>query len=307
MEKNVEYKKAEPEMLDEIMRGMTACFGDPIWVIKFFFKEKLSIDNCYVCVVDNRIVSILHVINSTIKVNREKLNGIYIYGACTLKEYRSQGYMTSLIRYVNELYGNKGYDCSYLLPANSELESFYAKLGYKNFFKIKSIEFNTSQMMDICKSENENFDISPKHSLSYYEMQDLRNEMYDGQCYVVHDEKDLEFSGKLYELFSSGDVVTTGSGYAICGFVSSGEVKARDFTSSFNSTVDLLKKIYNRFPGQRKYIIETSTSNEFFKNMGVEKYYGMILPLSDLSSGIIENVPFLVGSEKKPYFGLSLE
>lgn len=307
MENNVEYKKAQPEMLDEIMRIMTACFGDPIWVIKFFFKEKLSIDSCYICKVNNKIVSVLHVIKSNIKINKESLNGIYIYGACTLKEYRNQGYMTNLIKYVNELYSSKGYDCSYLLPANKDLEKFYSNLGYKNFFKIKTVEFSRTEMMDICKNEDKNIDINQKHSLSFYEMKDLRNEIYDGQCYVYYDEKDLEFSSKLYELFSSGDIVTTGSGYAICGFVSSGELKARDFTSGFNSTVELLKKIYDRFPGQRKYIIETSTSNEFFKDMGTEKYYGMIYPLSDLSAGIIDNVHFLTGIDQNPYFGLSLE
>ena len=163
-------------------------------------------------------------------------------------------------------------------------------------------------MLKICKSENDSGEkMLSKSSLSFQEIEDLRLEIYDKQCAVIYNERDLEFAGKLYELFSSGAVVTTASGYAICGFISSGELKVRDFTCIPSSEPELIKKIYDRFPGQRKYIIETSTSNKFFGSLGKFYDYGMITPLSTLAQGLIDSASFLSSGGAAPYLGISLE
>lgn len=298
------YKKADEKMVDEIMRVMTSCFGDPIWILKFFFKERFDIGNCYVCIEDKKIVSVLHVIKSKLKIGREILNGIYIYGACTLREYRKRGYMTGLINYVHEIYSKSGYECSFLLPANQEVSRFYEKIGYKNFFKLRRCEFSKNEIIDLCK---ENTDEVSDCSLSLKEIEALRQEIYERSCGVIYSERDIGFAGKLYELFSSGAVVSTEFGYAICGFVSSGEIKIRDFTCKTPGIIGLIKKIYSRFPGQRKYIIETSTQNRFFKNFGNAVDYGMIMPLSNLASGLIETAGYFCESGSYPYMGISLE
>lgn len=302
------YTKANLTMTEEITKVMMACFGDPIWVLRFFFKERFDINNCYVCIVDGKIVSVLHALKSKIKVGRETLNAVYIYGACTLSEYRSRGHMTNLLKFANEAYSKMGYECSFLVPESDKLIRFYSNLGYKNFFKVKRIEFTRNEMMEICGFEGNDFkDLNSSSLLTAYQMENLRREVYENQCGVIYSEKDIDFAGKLYEFFSSGGIVSTSCGYGICGFISTGELKIRDFTCKFSGTMELLRKIYSRFPGQQRYTIETSPSNAFFKDLGECYNYGMILPLSELSAGLIEIHGVSPDDFNVPYLGISLE
>lgn len=302
------YSKADVTMVEEIIKVMMACFGDPIWVLRFFFKERFDMNNCYVCTVDGKVVSVLHAIKSKIKLGKETLNAVYIYGACTLSEYRSRGYMTNLLKFANKAYAKMGYECSFLVPESDKLIRFYSNLGYKNFFKIKRIEMTRKEMMELCGFEGTDFkDLNLGSALTSYQMENLRREVYENQCGVVYSEKDIDFAGKLYEFFSSGGIVSNNSGYGICGFVSTGELKVRDFTCKFSAAMDLLRKIYSRFPGQQRYIIETSPSNAFFKDLGECYNYGMIFPLSELSDGLIEMWELTSSGVSMPYLGISLE
>lgn len=302
------YTKADLTMTEEIIKVMMACFGDPIWVLRFFFKERFDMNNCYVCIVDGKVVSVLHALKSKIKVERETLNAVYIYGACTLSEYRNHGYMTNLLKFANDAYSKVGYECSFLVPESDKLTKFYGRLGYRNFFKIKRIEMTRKEMMELCGFENGNFKDSNSGSLiTSYQMENLRREVYKNQCGVVYGEKDIDFAGKLYEFFSSGGIVSNSCGYGICGFVSTGELKIRDFTCKFSGTTDLLRRIYSRFPGQQRYTIETSPSNAFFKDLGECYNYGMILPLSELSAELIEMCKLNLNGLNSPYLGISLE
>ena len=150
-------------------------------------------------------------------------------------------------------------------------------------------------------------DLNSSSLLTAYQMENLRREVYENQCGVIYSEKDIDFAGKLYEFFSSGGIVSTSCGYGICGFISTGELKIRDFTCKFSGTTELLRKIYSRFPGQQRYTIETSPSNAFFKDLGECYNYGMILPLSELSAGLIEIQGVSPDGFNVPYLGISLE
>lgn len=302
------YTKADLTMTEEITKVMMACFGDPIWVLRFFFKERFDMNNCYVCMVDGKVVSVLHALKSKIKLGRETLNAVYVYGACTLSEYRNHGYMTNLLKFANEAYAKMGYECSFLVPESDKLIRFYSNLGYKNFFKVKRIEMTRKEMMELCEFEGSDFkDFNSGNGLTSYQMESLRREVYKNQCGVIYSEKDIDFAGKLYEFFSSGGIVSNGCGYGICGFVSTGELKIRDFTCKFSGATELLKKIYSRFPGQQRYIIETAPSNAFFKDLGECYNYGMILPLSELSAELIEMWGPTLSGANVPYLGISLE
>ena len=163
-------------------------------------------------------------------------------------------------------------------------------------------------MMELCGFEGSDFkDLNSGSLLTSYQIENLRREVYKNQCGVVYSEKDIDFAGKLYEFFSSGGIVSNSCGYGICGFVSTGELKIRDFTCKFSGTTDLLRKIYSRFPGQQRYMIETSPSTAFFKDLGECYNYGMILPLSELSAELIEMWGLSLSGLNAPYLGISLE
>ncbi len=301
------YRKASKEMIEEITQVMCECFGEPVWVLKFFFEERFDINNCHVCMVDNKIVSVLHVIPSKIRLVRETLNGVYIYGACTLKEHRKNGYMSKLINYTHDFYARRGYECAFLVPGKPELVKFYEKLSYINFFKLRRVELSNEEICEMCGSKDKPFSMEQTAALDSFTMEKLRMEIYGNQNAVQYTEKDIRFASRLYELFSFGGAVSTNMGYGICGSIGEGQLKVRDLTCKSSGTIQLLREIYEKFPNQKKYIIETSTSNKFFKNLGKSYFEGMIAPLSELCGGIIENVLYSLDDDTSPYLGISLE
>ena len=301
------YRKATKSMADEIIQVMSGCFKEPIWVLKFFFEERFDINNCHVCIVDGKIVSVAHAMPSKIKLIKEIVNGIYIYGACTLDGYRNQGFMGKLLKYVHTLYAQKGYECAFLVPERESLCDFYSELGYQNFFKIRRLELTKAEILEMCGGVSGNFENDKKYCLNFYYAEKLRLKVYDNKSVVQYTEKDIRFASRLYELFNSGGLISTNCGYGICGFVGEGELKVRDFTCKEAGTLQLLKKIYSKFPDQKKYIIETQTGNKFFKNLGKICNHGMILPLSPLCDAIIKSISDTSSEENSPYLAISLE
>ncbi len=301
------YRKATKSMVEEIIQVMSGCFKEPIWVLKFFFEERFDINNCHVCMVDGKIVSVLHAMPSKIRLGREIINGIYIFGACTAEGFRRQGFMSKLLKYVNTFYAQRGFECSFLVPEREELSNFYSKFGYRNFFKIRRVELSKERFMEVCEGSFNVSDIDNRNSLNFYDAEKLRLKAYENKNVVLYTEKDIRFASRLYELFNTGGIVSTNCGYGICGFVGESELKVRDFTCKPTGTLTLLRKIYNRFPNQRRYIIETSTENKFFNDIGRVCNNGMIFPLSELCDAIISNIILSPSQIDTPYLGISLE
>lgn len=301
------YVKAEEYMLEEIKKVMSSCFNEPRYVMDFFFKKRLNTDNCYVCIVDRKIVSLLNVIPHKIKIEREIINGVYIYGACTLRKYRNRGYMRGLLNYTHNDCKARGYECTFLVPEVQSLESFYEKLGYKNIFKLKRIELTNKEILDTFKDANSENNYDVDSVIDFYKIEKLRMDLLKDQNSVIYNENDIDFANSLYKFFSLGGIIHTDFGYGICAPCDPGELKIRDFICKNTDIPKLLKRIYNRFPNNKKYIIETTLNNQFFKDFGKSYFYGMIYPLSSLCSELVNNIINSKSEERYPYLGISLE
>lgn len=107
-------------------------FGDSEEDIRFF------INNCrnksVLTFFDNEeLRAMLFLVDA--KVNA--LNYKYIYAACTLKNFRSRGYMSKLLDYASKQYEN-----ILLIPADNELVKYYKKRNFNKIINVDDIEFN---------------------------------------------------------------------------------------------------------------------------------------------------------------------
>lgn len=299
------YKQANISHSDDILCAMAECFKETQKVISFFFEEKrLLIDNCYICEIDNKIVSLINIIDSKLKLNNTILKGAYVYGACTLEKYRNQGYMSNLLKYIQKVCSKKNYDCLFLSPANPKLELFYQKLGYTNFFKIKKVILENSQMFQMITSQNSYNKNIAEYNLNLDNIEKFRDAIYGSDNYVIYNHNDIEFAIKMYTKFSKGKIIYSKHGYGICVCTPSNELKIIDFTcKNTKETIKLLEKIYRTFPHQNRYIIETSSNNTFFESFGNTCYNGMILPLTKHCKNVISESHLL----RNAYLGISLE
>lgn len=97
-----------------------------------FFVENVKNAKCLAYYNSDNIASMLYLVKSNL--------GLYIYAACTLKEYQKQGIMTKLLNYCKDNYENI---C--LIPANNDLIGYYKNRDFTKEYDIKSLKFNESE------------------------------------------------------------------------------------------------------------------------------------------------------------------
>ncbi len=131
-----------PENIDResVIKLWVHSFGDPVEYINFFLNECPD----YVCIADveaDDIVSMFFLLEGELAGEKSK----YLYAACTHTDFRKKGLMSKLINYAISYCKNEGYSSIFLVPANSELYSYYSKFGFIPSFKKKVFKINKSE------------------------------------------------------------------------------------------------------------------------------------------------------------------
>lgn len=300
------FKTYTGNRYDEIARIMANCFNEPISSVNFFLKNKSKNSKCYICKNKNSIISVLHGLPYSIKLGKNHFKISYIYAACTAPKYRKKGYMKKLIRLFEMQSKLNGFDFSVLVPDSKNLENYYQKLGYRNFFKIKKIKLNKEQFLNFCrmpkKVQNEQNKNIYKNFYKY--MEKLRLDIYNNMDLVLYNAKDIEYAANLYRFFG-GKLINIQQGYGICEPTGENTLLIKDFTCKNEFIPDLLEKIYKNFPRYENFEIQTSTADSFFENNATTHYFGMIKPLS--KAGKIALEKFKQTSNQNAYLGLALD
>lgn len=295
------FKIANEEMLPELKNIMSVCFQDVFEVLDLFFQNRVCLDDCFVCEEDGKIVSFLYVMPSKLQINGKIYKSGYIYGACTLPDFRKRGIMSELIKFSEKEAMNRNYKFLFLVPDNESLENFYQKLGYRNFFKRKKIILKRSMMNKFynfskrCKYFSDDINNIPEH------MEKLQNFVYNEKDMVLYNKLDFDYAVKLYKFFD-GKAVVNRYGYAICTPESKGLV-IRGFTAVKPFSVLLLGQIYKLFPNFKNYILLVEVNNYFFKSRVFNQeiqHFGMIKYLDEKMYKSIKNI-------KNAYLALALD
>jgi predicted acetyltransferase len=122
---------------DDIIKCWQEAFGDSEDEILYFINNAVN-TKCLAFYEDNQITSMLYLVDC--KVN--KIDSKYIYAACTLNEYKNQGYMTQLLDFAKD-----NYKSICLIPAKNWLIDYYSKRGFTQTINISDITFNQIQMI----------------------------------------------------------------------------------------------------------------------------------------------------------------
>lgn len=295
------FKMDNEEMLPELKNIMSVCFQDVFEVVDLFFKNRVCLNDCFVCEEDGKIVSVLHIIPSELQINGKIYKSGYIYGACTLPDFRKRGIMSELIKFSEKEAMNRNYKFLFLVPDNESLENFYQKLGYRNFFKHKKIVLKRSMMNKFynfskrCKYFNDDIKNISEH------MEKLQNFVYNEKNVVLYNNQDFDYAVKLYNFFD-GKAVTNRYGYAICTPEFEGLI-IRGFTAVKPFSVLLLGQIYKLFPNFKNYILLSEVNNYFFESRVFNQkiqHFGMIKCLDNKMHNSIKNI-------KNAYLALALD
>ena len=117
-------------------------FSDPRAFIDLYFREKYRTERNEVIQRDGRVVSALQKLPYPMTYGGAMLPASYISGACTDEAYRRRGIMGELLNQTHRAMQREHAAFGFLIPANAELFSYYAKFGYTPCFRFgwKAVE-----------------------------------------------------------------------------------------------------------------------------------------------------------------------
>ncbi len=101
----------------------------------------------------------------------------YIYGACTLPEYRGKGLMAKLLDYSEQIDRENNIKASILIPQQNSLFEYYARFGYKPEFKLYNNRYIFDKDLDLSHKLHV-LEISDIADIDYFYTDLLKNNDY---------------------------------------------------------------------------------------------------------------------------------
>lgn len=135
----LQYYPLQDEVL-QLKQIWKKVFADKDGVISYFFDNIYKPQQTLVVRKDEKIVSVLYLLDCEISILNKKYPSFYIYAAATLPEYRKQGHMAELLAVSKVKAEQEGRDFISLFPENESLYDFYEKFDYEPIFKTKKIK-----------------------------------------------------------------------------------------------------------------------------------------------------------------------
>lgn len=110
-------------------------FHDSTGYIKLVFEAYFRSDNAFTVYEGENLIAALLCVPYDFMAfdnagNRFFLKGMYLCGLATRPEYRKRGIMSALIREAEHRAWERGYDMTFLIPADDNLREYYKKKGY---------------------------------------------------------------------------------------------------------------------------------------------------------------------------------
>lgn len=162
----MEMRTADMILRTGMMKMWKDIFQDREEYITLFFDNYFSPGNVFYRLnKDAKLIAMMFAIPCDFKCDylSRPLRALYLCGLATDVVCRGRGIMTDMIKNVNIDARNRGFDFTFLIPADAYLRTYYYRLGYKNNMKRRKVIFTK----DICKGINCGFSV-----MTYYDVID---------------------------------------------------------------------------------------------------------------------------------------
>ena len=140
----------------EIRQMWKTCFNDSDKFINLYFEEKYRNENTMIYFVQNQPVASLQILPYFFTFCGVEIPVGYISGACTLPEYRNNGYMEKLIIKSFEVMQERKNPLCLLIPAENWLLIYYQKFGFETVSENGEKSMFLKNIIDNAKSDFEN-------------------------------------------------------------------------------------------------------------------------------------------------------
>lgn len=134
------------EMRRELIRLWQVCFDEPVRFPRYFMNNIFLPENCLVYRTAGTVAAAVHLVPARIAAAGGAAQAHYIFAAATLPQYRSRGYMASLLAYAAIAGARRGDRFSAVLPADEGLTRYYGAQGYRPFFRVRTLEVSRERL-----------------------------------------------------------------------------------------------------------------------------------------------------------------
>lgn len=283
----LKFFRPERGDIPELKSLYLSCFDEMPEAAEYMFSVMLSHENAYAAKSDSEIVSALYLLPCMVSVGDTQVKSHYLMGASTKEQYRGMGIMKRLICFALDSAKKFGDEFSVLKPAQPSLYSYYARLGYREFYTsslFKYYRFNdTENIRKVFRLTNCLFDIWSK----------LRFNMFKNiSGSVLWDSSHFADCAKINQIYGGG-VLGFDCGYAFYTVAKDG-IFVDELVCEPEYTDVFLWSLLSEL----KADMLTIRCPVFLKKDGHKIPMGMILPLSEKNK---------FEFDINPYLGLSLD
>lgn len=120
---------ASSKDIDSLYNIWKVCFSADMLFMKLFINECFPLTRTYIYKDGDTIVSSISIIPLNL-IEDTKIKGAYLYGLCTLPQYRGKHLSINLLQHAEEDCRKRGYGFLIARPASPSLFAFYRKIGY---------------------------------------------------------------------------------------------------------------------------------------------------------------------------------
>ncbi len=286
-------------MQAELERIWRICFDEEKRPTDFFFNNAFRPQDCLIYRAGEHIAAMVHMLPAAIAQDGKAVQAHYIYGAATLPEYRSRGYMGALLRCAGHVGLRRGDRFSFLLPASRGLYDYYAGYGYAPNFQTRFVTVSAEELRRISAGYSRR-----RVLLTYRQMNRLRGELLlkrDGSA--LWDERALAYADGINRRYGGARVCFGEAGetaYAFCRMAGPGLCEVTELMSRPETLPGLAANLLSAIPAQ-SYRIRLPGGGPLFEGRGKVSHFGMIKPLGGIT------IQKMIQGSNRPYLGLTLD
>lgn len=262
-------------------------FGDSKAEIQFFLNKYYKPENTLIYETDDKVASMLFLIDGEMVIDKRVYPSYYLYAACTLNEYRGRGYMASLLKFAasTAYKRHKYYIC--LKPAEDSLYEYYEKYGYKPVFKQKIINIFTGELD---RSFSQNF-------CDVEDLEEIRNSAYKNLNIFRWNNDSIKFAFDHNNLYGGKSLVGCNGYLLYSASANKISVKECTFTDGFHNALAYISTKNNS--ADIIEIILPADFNSTFNNYQTINS-GMMLAVNETAKNIMSGID-------NAYLGLTLD
>lgn len=187
----VEVRKVKDndELISDLKLMWMECFSETEDSWQFYYTNRYQPNNTCVYIKNEKAVGMLTMLPTSLVMQNDVKRIYYIYAVATLPEFQRQGIASILLRFAKDI-ADKDQAILCLVPATSQLFSYYEKQGFKTCFYLKRLEFDEnwirSKHNETCKACTR--DYLYKHMVLDYidskTYKNLRDQTFHNQGYI---------------------------------------------------------------------------------------------------------------------------